>query len=112
MSPIRSVGHSRGLLLHINVASVISAIVAATATTTTAATCTVVVSTALLASSSIARLRIRLLDHLALNLVFRLDRAVVLLELGPAERLVLQHILNQLLDTLADLASAGCSRLR
>ena len=82
---------------------------ASTSATTTASSIVSATARLLLLSSSFLRLFL----HLARNLVLGLNRGVVLFELGPAELLVLEHVLDELLDTLADSAGAwlGCLRL-
>lgn len=72
-----------------------------TATATASAASSAVVSSATLATGAASSLSVRLLNNLASDLILRLDEVFGLFELSPAELLVLDHVLDELLDALA-----------
>lgn len=107
---IRDVGHDRALLLHVDflsitpvIAPVVVTLVAAIVTTTTAATATTV-ATVIVVPALISGLLgyLLLLNHLSLDLFLCFDICILLLKLLPAKFLVLNHVLNELLNTLTD----------
>ena len=117
------VGHDRALLLHVDllaIASVIASIVATsllvaaiaatTASTATAASITTIIVIAGLLASRIGSLL--LLDHLSLNLILSLHVRVLLLELLPAQLLILDHVLDELLNALANSTHTLITSLR
>jgi len=85
------------------------AVSAATATTTTITTVAIIVSVVLLLSCLCL---LSFFKHLLLDLLLGLDILVILLQFFPTKLLVLKHVLDQLLNTLADEANIGLCLFR
>lgn len=105
VATVGGVRHHRVAFLHIDffavasiVASVVTVVTATVAASTAATSVAVVVAILLLANRCLS---LHFLDHLLLDLFLGLNSLLAFLELGPAELLVLDHVLDELLDTHA-----------
>ena len=111
------------MLLHVDflaiapvIASIVPASVLVAAITTAASAATASIASIVIVAG--ARLPLRglgsalLLDHFCLDLVLSLHILALSLELRPAKRLILQHVLDELLDALANCANTLPTCLR
>ena len=108
-----SVGHDRALLLHVDplavtpiIASIVTATVLIAAITTAASTATSVATIVIVAGLLACCIgSLLLLHHLSLDLFLSLHVRVLLLELLPAQLLIFEHVLDELLNTLTNRAN-------